>query len=159
MSGRRRKHGKPWCRAGAAEQKRTGCPGGPDCRHRDRCVVDTPQLAAELAEYARRFERQNPGLVAGARRRRAGEHSFSQAVVDSLEQKTQAHDPYGRGVPASTIWNVLGVVNNWTELRIADPLMVASGRQWSFYNGTLTIRDNPGMKTGCCGGSLNGAAG
>lgn len=66
------------------------------------------------------------------------------------------------GVPLTQIENIRRKRKPVTELRFADPIVMALERPEAFHDGTLRIRPNPtasrAARAGCCGGSTPSAA-
>lgn len=77
-------------------------------------------------------------------------------AVPWLAAETRRMDG-GAGVSESTIEKVKMGRYKTTELRIADPLVMAMDRPDALHDGTLTIRPNPlappDVRARCCGGS------
>jgi hypothetical protein len=101
-------------------------------RPRDICVVETEPLALLVEAFI--SDRKNS-------------HGFH--PVTWLVERTKDGDPTGRGISPGRIATLLNREREYTDLRIADALLVAMGQVEALYNGTCPIVQNPG-KPGCC---------
>lgn len=140
---------------------------------RDVCVVPSLPLAHLLHRFVDDWKQTRPttsGQFASGQRRQQTRETLSAVQYLALETERAARraGPKGRGVPESTIENLLArdpserprPRSRVTELRIADPLVAAIGRTEALYDGTLPIMANPNASRAaqgaCCSGSLTG---
>lgn len=136
---------------------------------RDPCVVETEGLAGLLDEFVTEYVAAHDPVARAPSRDRNGHFSGGRSpeatlgALDALSERTREQDPFGIGVPARTIQNVVHRRYQVTELRTADALVAAARRPNAYHDGTLTVRANPRVKAGekarCCGvaNSLNGS--
>lgn len=143
---------------------------------RDGCVVETAPLAFLVRSWIDRYERdlslrdsRGQANLGRLTRRDASGHfigpsenaeSGVAALASLTERSAQGRDR----VHPDKIRKVLRVAHRTTELRTADMLVAAIRRPEAFYDGTLTVSQNPladrRTRASCrCGSSLNGSAG
>jgi hypothetical protein len=96
----------------------------------DLCVVETSALADVIEmELDRRF--------------------IDRKRVDWLAERTAAADPSGAGLGPRAINNVLKRRKQFTDLAVADALLVVVRRAGVLYDGTVEIQPNPERES-CC---------
>lgn len=101
-------------------------------RARDTCVVHTEVLACLVESFI---------IKKGA--------SCDQHPVTWLMERSRDGDPKGRGISFGKITQVLQREREFTDLSVADALLVAMGEMEALYDGTIEIFPNP-ARPGCC---------
>jgi hypothetical protein len=96
----------------------------------DPCVVETNSLADVIE-------------TALAKRPEVGR------VTDFLAERTRDADPVEEGVSIRAIKRVLKRERDWTELSVADQLLVAVRRVDALRDGSVEIVPNPDPRKGC----------
>lgn len=98
-----------------------------------------------------RRERPNTGGQMRSGQRRAATSDFV-GPLEYLSAET--------ALPQPTLERILYRRSRMTELRDADRIVTAMGREDVFYNGVLSVRPNPlasaRAQAACCAGSLTG---
>lgn len=101
-------------------------------RARDTCVVQTEGLAVLVETFI------------ADRTKNRGYHP-----VTWLAERTRDGDPLGKGVSPGRISKLIHREREFTDLLVADALLVAMGCVEALYDGTIEILPNPG-RPGCC---------
>jgi hypothetical protein len=69
--------------------------------------------------------------------------------VTWLAGRTRDADPLGKGISADRISKLIRREREYTDLTVADALLVAMGCIEALYDGTVEIMANP-ARPGCC---------
>lgn len=107
---------------------------------RDGCVVETAPLAALIDTFVQDWNRDRPPDE-GGKFMNGGGHREASPWVGALAWLAQETT-----ISLNTIDGVARARWQFTELRIADPIVTAIGRPEVFYDGdppTLPVRGNP----------------
>lgn len=99
---------------------------------RDACVVQTAPLVYLLNDF----------IVTHPRPK----HTHP---IDWISDRTRDSDPSGRGISRRRIAKLLRNEREFTDLGVADALLVAIGKSHALYDGTLEIVPSP-HHHGCC---------
>lgn len=120
-------------------------------RSRDACVVERESLTRVLGEFVEGWNRTHPDAQSGGRRH-GTEGSLQAAAIGAV-----AWLSIETGIPVKTIQNITNTTSSrskFTELRIADALLMAIDKPHLLHNGTITVRPryrSERARSLCCG--------